>query len=122
MWAKARGGSSPLIRIVRLSRAFRASVLEAASDSCSTAQKMTPFVCCQNALRFVLANSSPTSLTPSRGQSGLEGRKEWSCVTDSRKQSVPRAVNDHIYNALWGVVAPRRERSFVSARARPALS
>ena len=26
-------------------------------------------------------------------------------LTDSRKQSVPRAVNDQIYNALWGVGA-----------------
>jgi hypothetical protein len=25
--------------------------------------------------------------------------------TDSRNQSVPRAVNDHIYNVLWGIVA-----------------
>ena len=25
--------------------------------------------------------------------------------TDSRKLSVSRAVNDHIYNVLWGIVA-----------------
>lgn len=25
--------------------------------------------------------------------------------TDSLNQSVPRAVNDHIYNVLWGIVA-----------------
>ena len=27
--------------------------------------------------------------------------------TDSRKQSVPRAVNDHLYNAMWGVAAEK---------------
>ena len=26
-------------------------------------------------------------------------------LTESRKQSVPRSVNDHIYNVLWGIVA-----------------
>ena len=26
-------------------------------------------------------------------------------LVESRKQSVPRAVNDHIYNVLWGIVA-----------------
>jgi hypothetical protein len=25
--------------------------------------------------------------------------------TDSRNQSVPRAVDDHIYKVLWGIVA-----------------
>jgi hypothetical protein len=25
--------------------------------------------------------------------------------TDSRKPNVPRAVNDHLYNAMWGVAA-----------------
>jgi hypothetical protein len=25
--------------------------------------------------------------------------------TDSRNENVPRAVNDHIYNVLWGIVA-----------------
>jgi hypothetical protein len=25
--------------------------------------------------------------------------------TDSWKQSVPRAVNDHLYNGMWGVAA-----------------
>jgi hypothetical protein len=25
--------------------------------------------------------------------------------TDSLKQSVPRAVNDHLYNAMWGIAA-----------------
>lgn len=26
-------------------------------------------------------------------------------VTERQKQGVPRVVNDHIYNALWGVAA-----------------